>query len=172
MTRAAVFSLALILAGLASASPALACDGDACSNDRLGILGDERLVWDPVVEWGLDEAGGPAAPGQYEVWREGDVQACDVVPPAQTFLDVFASNCIIPNGEHRLYVRACNALGVCGQFGGPVGFLTYACARTTACVYSADDDARNDSCPACEDACYAGAPRRLSHLPTCEEPNP
>lgn len=159
--------LALLLAGLAVASPALACDGDWCSNDRDGVLGDEWLRWDAVTAWGSDAEGNPAGPGQYEVWREGDPQACDLVPPDQTQLYVSTSNCLLPTGEHRLYVRACNSAGVCGQFGGPVHFLTYACARHTTCDFTDDDDARNDGCSSCEFFCFPAAPRRMPWLSAC-----
>lgn len=155
--------LALLLAPAALAADPL-CAQHACSNDTLGVFGDEALRWSPAS--GMVTA--------YEIWRSGDAAPCVIVAGDVTTLRVAGTLCLafrddrFPSPEeHRAYglrVRACNGSdqsspAACGGFSAPVEFVVPGCVehRSTCWLYP---DGSTD-CPSCTRACYADQPLPL-----------
>ena len=126
----------------------LLCAATVCSDDMLGVLGNERICWDPA-----------ARATSYEVAADG-VLCVSVLEPATC--DDLLSTC---RGD-AIRVRACNSAG-CAAWSAPVEVLPFACTRAVECHRSDDGDSRNDGCTTCEQPCWIGAPRRLSHLLEC-----
>jgi hypothetical protein len=127
----------------------LLCVLSLCSDDMVGVLGNERICWDAA-----------ARAGTYDLAADGTACVSVIAPETCTTLP---PEC---RGE-ALRVRACNAAG-CGGWSGPVEVLPFACVRQRlACTFSDDGDARNDRCEVCEYPCFSGAPRRLLSVPEC-----
>ena len=130
-----------------------------CSNDTLGVFGDEALRW--------DAASNMSAGAVYEVHDARG--ACLIVAGDLTSVRVAGSACLVgmatDTGSLRLRVRACNpdgfALGewICGGFSASVEFVVPGCLehRSTCWLYQ---DGRTD-CPSCTRACYADQPLPL-----------
>ena len=112
----------------------LACLLNACSNDTLGVLGDEALAWDAPAN--------PESVSYYEVHRNG--MWCLTVPAPATSVRVAGTACLAERGQALLTVLACNSYG-CSSPTDPVEFLTYACLFD----------------PGCEAPCHVEAPRYL-----------
>jgi hypothetical protein len=116
------------------------CVEHECSNDRDGVLGDERLSWDAS-----DGAS------YYEIKRSDDSEPC-LAPVESTSVLVAGTPCVAPDMTAWLHVRACNNAG-CSEWAGSVEFIPFACLR-------ADGE--------CEKPCYEGAMMRLEErYPTC-----
>lgn len=154
-------ALFLVLALLGStradlSEPVVPCHAQECSNDPVpvgaaGVLGDERLCWDPSER-----------ATSYEVCTV-DEAAC--VTTAETCLTVAGTSLVARNDTAWLKVRACNhsnpeAPPSCSAWTpDPVEFMPF------VCLMSGRGWPRNG----CEDLCYPRAPRRFPHLARCTD---
>ncbi len=141
-----------------------ACLLHDCSNDTLGVFGDERVSWSPAV-------GTVTA---YEVWRSGDAEPCLIVAGDPTSIRVAGTACLAyrddrpPSADtdriYELRVRACNGTDAgsparCGGLSGAVAFVVPSCLEHAApCMLPPDG---TESCPTCERRCYSDQPLPL-----------
>lgn len=128
---------------LAFAPCAYTCTTHECSDDVLGVIGNEWLEWDAAA----DPEGEPV---HYEIWRNAPGETGPCVVTADTHVLVAGTPCVAPPVTVYLHVRACDPAGNCGGWSGDVEFLPFACL-----------------CASGEHACYEDAARRLPHLPEC-----
>jgi hypothetical protein len=117
MTIRLLVSLLLILL----AGPVLAqtpCVLHECSDDTLGVYGNEIIQWDPVTP----------QPTRYQIFRELPESwvwwkmHCMDVPGNQPTAFLTNSKCLKTGPRVLIYVRACNG-AVCGPLSNPVEFI-------------------------------------------------
>lgn len=142
------------------------CKADACSDDRIGVLNNQRLEWQPsegatyyvvaIHTYGTDG---------YSLYEE-------CASTNATFKDLVGTMCY----SDRLCVKACKpdtadppGPDLCSNYNvtDPVEVLPYLCVRHTICHPMRDGDARTEWCEVCEDACAPGEPTRASWIADC-----
>lgn len=94
---------------------------------------------DDALAWDYD---GPVT--TFEIMREGESEPCLIVAPELRSITVWATSCVAPSSEARLYARACNGPDNCGGFvGESVTYLPTMCIEGSV-----------------EVPCFEGAPLR------------
>lgn len=153
----------LFLLALLAAPAAFTCTSDDCSNDRVGVLGDERVCW-------LASTGATYYVLALRTPGETSYIVTECASTNSTCKDLPGTACY---GD-AIVVKACmpdtaGGPDLCSEWSimAPVEVLPYACVRERGCTFSDDHDARNDTCMPCETPCFQGAPRRLPNLPEC-----
>jgi len=141
----------------------LACALTICSDDVLGVLGNEVLEWDHS-----ETATYYIVAKQYWIGETPAYAEC--ANTVSNWLDLRTADCY----ADEIVVKACKPStdggpDLCSDYNAdePVEILPFACLSTTDCVFSDDGDARNDRCLSCERPCWSGAPRRMPNLAEC-----
>ena len=140
----------------------LMCILSICSDDMLGVLGNERLMW---------SASESATYYVIAVWTpELTPEFSECASTNDISKDLPGTSCY----ADRLCVKACKpdpegGPDLCSNYNilEPVEVLPWACVRTTVCVEMRDNDVRTARCESCEEPCYSGAPKRLLNVPLC-----
>lgn len=96
----------------------LLCALHSCSNDTLGVLGDEALTWDPAPNASIYHVG--------RVLPDGGVQAC--LSTTETSAPITPGGACDPPGRGpHFVVQMCTPDGECGAWSDPVEILPFAC---------------------------------------------
>lgn len=169
LTRAALRA-SLFACTLSGPAAAVApCDRHACSDDVNSVWGDEKISWNPLLNWGTD-------PGLrcYEIRELGTgticARRCESTDgwsrwgPTTWFepQDFTTTPCFPRQGlTYEYSVRAC-AGSTCGNWSANYVELI---GGQTACFGNFGNPPRR-----CEKPCHAGAPKRFPSIPACVPP--
>lgn len=157
-------SLRLFAALILLAAPAaLACSSDDCSNDRAGVLGDERICWQASTG-ATYYVLGLRTPGEtsYIVTECASTNdTCKDLPGTACYGDSLVVKACKPDTEEPIEADLCSEWSIME----PVEVLPYACVR--GWTLHTGPLPRDEWTDTCEEPCYQGAPRRLPLLPEC-----
>jgi hypothetical protein len=134
---------------------------DDCSNDRVGVLGDERVCW-------LASTGATYYVLALRTPGETSYIVTECASTNSTCKDLPGTACY---GD-AIVVKACmpdtaGGPDLCSEWSimAPVEVLPYACLK--GYTQHTGPLPRDNWTDTCETPCFQGAPRRLPHLPEC-----
>jgi hypothetical protein len=134
------------------------CTGDACSNDAIGVFGDECLCFTAPAD---------PRPLFYRIYYydpSGTAVECGQTSVGQTSALLTGTDCLATNEMVEVFVRACPTDGgPCSLDSPTVSFRPYLCVRQTGCFWD-PDDSRNSYCAKCEFKCSPSSPYRATWL--------
>lgn len=142
------------------------CRNDACSDDRIGRLDNQRLTWQ------ASEGATYYVIAIHTYGEDGFSVYEECASTNATFKDLVGTSCY----SDRLCVKACKpdtaeppGADLCSQYNvtEPTEVLPYICVRTTVCTEMRDGDARTARCDSCEEPCAPGEPTRAAWVPDC-----
>lgn len=158
--RHALLALAISCSGYVLAQSL--CTTHACSNDILGVLGDETLSWDAAI---------PAPNGfitSYDVCTAGE-EAC--ITTSGLSLLVSGTSLDAVGYAGGLKVRACDCHNpdfpcACGGWSNLVEILPFACFDQQPSIPNPHNPLDYTN-PSCERHCYPSSPYRSSITSPC-----